>query len=116
LRKAGFHWQVATEVSRTLDIDSNRELPIIHSEHTDDYFIELCALSTTGILGSAEWHQLEVHLSQCLGCKAIKAEYDCVLATTIPAMVSIRSGVGDGHISDPFSLEKAEVALLERID
>jgi hypothetical protein len=34
-------------------------------DHCDDYFTELCALSTTDVLSPAEWKQLELHLSFC---------------------------------------------------
>ena len=98
-----------------MDNHSNREVPISDSEHADDYFAELCALASTGTLSSVEWHQLEVHLSRCASCRALRAEYDRVLATTLPAMASSRSGFDDGQSSNSYAFEEAEAALFERI-
>ena len=99
-----------------MNINSNREVPISGSDHCDDYFLELAALSGTGALSPSEWKHLEAHLSHCANCRAIKAEYDRVVSTMLPAMAADRDGATDGNSPESWSLEKAEAALFERID
>lgn len=99
-----------------MEINSNRQVPVADSEHADDYFVELCALSFTGTLTPTEWQRLEVHLSQCASCRAIKTEYERTIATTLPAMASSRPDIDDGESPDPYSIEKGEAALFERIE
>jgi len=103
-------------VNRTVDRDSNREILPFASDHADDYFIELCALSSAGTLSAAEWRQLETHLSHCASCREIKAQYDSVIATTLPAMAASRVQSDDDHAPDPWSIEQAEASLVERIE
>ncbi len=99
-----------------MNINSNRELPRSGPEHCDEYFIELAALSGTGTLSPAEWKHLEAHLSHCADCRAIKAEYDRVVSTTLPAMAANRVEAATGDSTEPWSLEKAEAALFESIE
>ena len=99
-----------------MDIDWNPESPIVDSHHDDDYFVELCALASTGTLTPAEWRQLEIHLGLCASCQAIKAEYDRVVSTALPALAANRGRADDGDSPDPSWLSQAEVALFERID
>lgn len=99
-----------------MDKDRNREDPIVAQDHTDDYFAELCALASTGTLSPAEWHQLEAHLSHCLSCRALKADYERVVSTALPAMAANKATVDDGDSPDAWSLEEAERALFERIN
>jgi len=109
LRRASFSCRtVAEKTSR----DSSQEIPILESQHADDYFIELCALWGTGTLNAAEWHQLNVHLSLCSNCKAIKAQYDRMLATLIPALASWLSNIDDEEAVNLSSIEKIKDALL----
>ena len=103
-------------MNRTVDRDSNREILPFASDHADDYFIELCALSSAGTLSAAEWRQLETHLSHCASCREIKAQYDSVIATTLPAMAASRVQSDDDHAPDPWSIEQAEASLVERIE
>jgi hypothetical protein len=103
-------------VSETVDIDWNPESPIVDSRHDDDYFVELCALASTGTLTPAEWRQLEIHLSLCASCRVIKAEYDRVVSTTLPAMAANRESVDDGDSPDPSWLLATEAALFEKIE
>ena len=99
-----------------MDNDPKHENPIVALNHTDDYFVELCALASTGTLSSAEWRQLETHLSQCASCRAIKAEYGQIISTTLPSMAANEANADDGDPSDGWSLESAERALFERIN
>jgi hypothetical protein len=99
-----------------VDNDPNHDVHIIVPVCADDYFVELCALARTGTLSPTEWHQLEAHLSHCASCRAVKAEYDKVISTTLPAMAANRANVDDGDSPDAWSLEEAEQALFGRID
>jgi len=103
-------------VNRTVDNDSNQGVRTFVSAHSDEYFIELCALSTTDALTMEEWRQLELHLSICASCREIKAQYDAVIATTLPAMAADHVQVGDDHSSDSWSIEQAEASLMARIE
>ena len=99
-----------------MDNDPKHENPIVALNHTDDYFVELCALALTGTLNSAEWRQLETHLSQCASCRAIKAEYDQIISATLPSMAAHEANADDDDPSDGWSLESAERALFDRIN
>src|SRR5580698_6409327 len=99
-----------------VEIDSNREVPSIGLAHPDDYFMELSALSATGTLSVEEWQQLQAHLSLCANCRAIKAEYERVVSTILPAMASDRTETVDSHSSEQWSLEGAEAVLFARIE
>ena len=57
-----------------MEKDSNQGVRAFALDHCDDYFIELCALSTTNVLSLAEWKQLELHLSFCARCREVKAQ------------------------------------------
>jgi hypothetical protein len=103
-------------VNRTVENDSNQGVRTFVSAHSDEYFIELCALSTTDALTMEEWRQLELHLSICASCKEIKAQYDAVIATTIPAMAADQVQAGDDHPSNSWSIEQAEASLMARIE
>jgi hypothetical protein len=99
-----------------VDKDTNREDLIVAQDHTDDYFAELCALASTGTLSPAEWRQLETHLSHCSSCTALKAEYEKVVSTTLPAMAANKTSADDVDAPGAWSLEEAERALFERIN
>jgi hypothetical protein len=99
-----------------MEKDSNQGVRAFALDHCDDYFIELCALSTTDVLRSAEWKQLELHLSFCARCREIKAQYDGVIATTLPALAADHTQADDNFTSDSWSLEQAEASLMARID
>jgi hypothetical protein len=103
-------------VNRTVDRDSNQDRPLSSSDHSDECFIELCALSTTGILSTTEWNKLEAHLSQCASCREIKNQYDKIIVTTLPAMAANRALGDDGQTPDSWSIERAEASLMERIE
>jgi hypothetical protein len=96
--------------------DSNQGVRTFVSAHSDEYFIELCALSTTDALTAEEWKQLELHLSQCAGCRELKAQYEGVIATTLPAMAANRAVTEDDPMSDSWPLEQAEASLMARIE
>lgn len=99
-----------------MDIDSKNEISIGSSDHADDYFVELCALSATGTLSSVEWSQLKAHLVHCARCRTIKEEYDKILSATLPAMAANLLQANDGNSPDPWDIEAAEAALFERIE
>jgi hypothetical protein len=103
-------------VNRTVDNDSNQGVRTFVSAHSDEYFIELCALSTTDALTMEEWRQLELHLSICASCREIKAQYDAVVARTLPAMAADHAETGDDPPSDSWSVEQAEASLMARIE
>ncbi len=112
LRRANFSCRtVVQKTSR----DSNQEVSLLESHHADDYFIELCALWGTGTLTAAEWHQLRVHLSLCANCRAIKAQYDRMLATLIPALAWWLSSVDNEEAVPLPSIEKVRGTLLRSL-
>src|ERR1700722_1764501 len=86
--QAGVRKKTAVRVNRTVENDSNHGVRTFVSAHSDEYFIELCALSTTDALTMEEWRQLELHLSICASCREIKAQYDGIIATTLPALAA----------------------------
>lgn len=95
--------------------DRKQQVPLLESQHADDYFLELCALWSTGTLSAAEWHQLSVHLSLCSSCKAIKAQYDRMLVTLIPALASWLSSVDDEGTESLSSIEKVRDVLFRSL-
>jgi len=101
-------------VSENTSRGRNQQVPLLESQHADDYFIELCALWDTGTLSAAEWHQLSVHLSLCSNCKAIKGQYDGILFTLIPALASWLSSV-DEEAATLASIEKMLGALFRSL-
>jgi hypothetical protein len=103
-------------VNRTVENDPHPGVRSLSLEHSDDYFIELCALSTTDVLTIEEWRQLELHLSVCPSCREIKAQYDAVIATTLPALARDHKGADDDFPSDSWSETQAETSLMARID
>jgi hypothetical protein len=103
-------------VNRTVENGSNQGLRTFPSDHSDDYFIELCALSTTDVLTIEQWRQLELHLSACASCREIKSQYDAVIATILPAIAADRTQAGHDHPSDSWSVEQAEASLMARLE
>jgi hypothetical protein len=57
-----------------------------HDPHEE--FQKLCALSTTGELTSEEWMRLAKHLVHRRDCKNLKLQYECVIASTLPALAA----------------------------
>jgi hypothetical protein len=96
--------------------DSNQSVRSFAPNHCDEYFIELCALSTTDALTIEECRQLELHLSHCASCRELKAQYEGVIATTLPAMAAGRAQTEDDPTPDSWSLERAEASLMVRIE
>jgi hypothetical protein len=103
-------------VNRTVDNAPKQNVRPFAADRCDDYFIELCALSTTDALTLEQRRQLELHLSVCSNCRKIKDQYDALIATTLPGMAAELAQVGTDHTSDSWSIEQAEAALMERID
>jgi hypothetical protein len=77
---------------------------------------ELCALSTTGALTAEEWGRLREHLAHCPSCRAVKQQYERVVATAIPAMGDDGdAGASEDAPSGNWSLEGAEAALMKAL-
>jgi hypothetical protein len=96
--------------------DSNQSVRSFAPNHCDEYFIELCALSTTDALTIEECRQLELHLSHCASCRELKAQYEGVIATTLPAIAAGRDETEDDPTPDSWSQERAEASLMARIE
>ncbi len=103
-------------MNRTVENDPNQGVRTFASDHCDDYFVELCALSTTDALTIEQWRQLELHLSICASCREIKAQYDAMIATALPAMAAYHVQAGNDRPSDSWSIEPAEASLMARIE
>jgi hypothetical protein len=103
-------------VNRTVDNAPKQNVRPFAADPCDDYFIELCALSPTDALTLEQRRQLELHLSVCANCRAIKAQYDALIATVLPGMAAELAREGIDHTPDSWSLEQAEAKLMERID
>jgi hypothetical protein len=103
-------------VNGTVNNDSNQDFPPFPSDHCDDYFIELCALSTTDALTIEEWRQLELHLSICASCREIKAQYNSVIATVLPALATEHAQAAAESSAGSWSIAEAEASLMARID
>jgi len=103
-------------VNRTVDNSPKQNVRPFAADHCDDYFIELCALSTTDALTLEQRRQIELHLSVCASCREIKDQYDALIATTLPAMAAELAQDGPDHASGSWSIERAEALLMERID
>jgi hypothetical protein len=103
-------------VTSPVDNNFNQDVPPFPSDHCDDYFIELCALSTTDALTIEEWRQLELHLSICASCREIKAQYNSVIATVLPALATDHVHAPDESNANSWSIAEAEASLMARID
>jgi hypothetical protein len=103
-------------VNGTVNNDSNQDFPPSSSDHCDDYFLELCALSTTDALTAEEWRQLELHLSICASCREIKAQYNSVLEAVLPALAVDHVRAVEESNADSWSIAQAEASLMARID
>jgi hypothetical protein len=87
------------------------------SHQSHDYFIELCAISTSGDLNAEEWRQLEEHLLFCATCRKIKAQYESVVAVMVPALAPDSSSqYVDESPAHAWSLAEAEASLMARLD
>jgi hypothetical protein len=102
-------------VNNTVDSDSNQNVKKPLSDLCNDYFVPLCALSTSDALTGGEWKQLELHLAICSSCREIKAQYDAIIATTLPAMAA-EHPQPDDPTPVPWSVEQAEESLMQRIE
>lgn len=68
-------------------------------EHDD--FLELSALSTSGELTNAERERLDLHLSDCRGCREAMKQFDLVVTRAIPAIGAECSQLENETTSDP---------------
>ncbi len=103
-------------MNRTVDNSPKQNVRPFAADHCDEYFIELCALSTTDALTLEQRRQLELHLSVCANCREIKDQYDALIATTLPAMAAELAQADTDHSRNSWSIERAEAVLMERID
>jgi hypothetical protein len=95
---------------------SNEGVEVMSSDQSHDYFVELCALSTSGTLSAEEWGRLNEHLACCPSCREIKAQYESLIATTIPALAPGSLHEDDeGYRPASWSLDEAEAALMARL-
>jgi hypothetical protein len=67
-------------------------------------------------LTAQQQKQLELHLSVCADCREIKAQYETVIATTLPVMAANHKQERDHESSDSWSIEQAEASLMARIE
>jgi len=83
---------------------------------THEEFEELCALSTTGELTTEEWARLNEHLAHCDACRKSQRLFERVVAMAIPALAEEDGAEqGDGSSVGSWSIEDAEVALMEML-
>src|SRR6202162_4421590 len=95
---------------------SNEGVEVMSSDQSHDYFVELCALSTSGTLSAEEWGRLNEHLACCPSCREIKAQYESLVATTIPSLAPGSVHEDDERFSPTsWSLDEAEAALMARL-
>jgi hypothetical protein len=85
-------------------------------DRSHDYFVELCALSTSGTLKVEEWEELREHLAGCAKCRETKREYEALIASTIPALAPEYGSADPGAGHDPLPPVSAEYALLQRLE
>jgi hypothetical protein len=74
--------------------------------------MELCALSTSGELGTEELKRLQSHLAVCAPCREIQKQYDAVASEAIPKLAPESAVVRDDL---SWSQERAEASLFQRI-
>ena len=103
-------------MNRTVDNARKQNVRLLATDHCDDYFVELCALSTTDVLTLEQRRQLEKHLSVCAQCRKIKDQYDALIATALPTMAAQFAPEARDEPSDSWSIEQAEALLMGRID
>jgi Putative zinc-finger len=77
-----------------------------------DEFLELCGVSTSGLLTEAEEKRLQEHLEVCPSCREAMKQYESVVSKTIPALAPDPENLE----SDPsWSQEQAETAFFQRL-
>src|SRR5580658_2294166 len=79
-------------------------------------FEKLCALSTTGELTAEEWARLSRHLVHCDACRELKRQYECLIATRIPALaVELSTDQDEENAPGSWSIEEAEATLMNSL-
>jgi hypothetical protein len=81
-----------------------------------EYFVELCALSTSGTLTTEEIEELQKHLLVCSECRETKRQYEELIAHTVPLLAPDAEAVSPGDVHRSWSSRAAEAALLSRLD
>lgn len=82
------------------------------ANYSHDYFVELCALSTSGVLTTEEWRELTEHLSHCPACTRLKEQYEQIVAGTLPKIAPELEEDDQGHTPSAWSLDVAEASLM----
>ncbi len=80
-----------------------------------DEFLELCAISTSGQLTEVERQHLEVHLSECTGCREAMRQYNAIVEEAIPAVASEYLKDEEAALDGSWSQNSAIANLLGRL-
>jgi predicted nucleic acid-binding Zn-ribbon protein len=78
-------------------------------------FLELAAAATSGELTQQERRKLEEHLAGCSTCREARKQFQDTILTAIPT-IGARIPDPEAATEPPWSQEKAEVRLFERLD
>jgi Sigma-70, region 4 len=80
LRNRDFPKHLPVVLGGTVERDKDQGVPVSVSGHPDDYFVELCALSTADVLTIEERRRLELHMSVCTICPTMRGQYGEAIA------------------------------------
>jgi uncharacterized protein YlxW (UPF0749 family) len=81
-------------------------------------FLELCAVSTSGLLTEEEQKRLQEHLAVCESCRETLKQYEAVVNLAIPAWVANEANVdvGAGPDWSEHQQQQAEQAFFKRLE
>jgi hypothetical protein len=84
-----------------------------------EYFLELCALSTSDSLGKKEWSQLRSHLEECRDCQEAIAGFQLVAVEGMPLLANLETDSETYTYTPtenrrPWSRERTKDALLAK--
>jgi hypothetical protein len=81
-------------------------------------FLELCAVSTSGLLTEEEQKRLQEHLAVCESCRETLKQYETVVNLAIPALVANEADVdvGAGPDWSEHQQRQVEQAFLKRLE
>jgi hypothetical protein len=88
----------------------------LSANHSHDYFVELCALSTSGVLNAEEWKELSEHLSHCSACTRLKEQYEQTVVGTLSRLAPELEEDDQGHTLPSWSQDEAEASLMAALD
>jgi hypothetical protein len=95
---------------------SHQGVRALPPDQSHEYFLELCALLTSGALTPEEWQQLQEHLAGCAGCREAERQYGAVIKNTIPGLAPEAGAEDAPGRHRTWSPEIAEAELLRRLD